>query len=184
MAIPQTVENLLKKRFNYPDRMIFAQVATLSENGPDLRTMGLFNIDDEGRLIFLTNTFSHKWTQISSHPKISVLLLNPEQNVQIIARGLAETMTPLTAPELSAFYWNLTPEGAKQTYALQDPENKYVPIIGKTTPSHPPKNFGIIRITPTIWEFLEMDLENYPASPRFRYIKTNTTWQEKRLNAI
>lgn len=182
--VPQQIKILLKTRFDYPSHIIIAQVATLSDSGPDLRSMGLFDIDEQGRLIFLTNTFSHKWTQLSSRPEISVLLLNLQQDTQIIGRGYAELLTKDSSPDLSELYWHRVPEGAKQTYAHENPENSYTELNTSFKISTPPKNFGIIRIAPKIWEFLDMDIQNYPASYRVRYEWNKTKWEETRLNAI
>lgn len=126
--IPQPINILLKNRFDYPNRTIIAQVATLSAHGPNLRSMGLFDIDVEGRLMFLTNAFSSKWSQLSMHPRISVLLLNLQQDTQVIVQGHAELLTPDSNPELAELYWHHVPEGAKQTYVHEKPESVYVAI--------------------------------------------------------
>ena len=182
--IPRPINTLLRSRFDYPKRIIIAQVATLSVSGPDLRSMGLFDIDAEGRLIFLTNTFSNKWSQLSLSLGISILLLNHAQDTQVIARGHVELLTLDSSPELSELYWHRVPEGAKQTYAHEKPESDYIAINISSTASHPPKNFGMIRITPNSWESLDINAKNYTASHRIRYDRDKTAWLKTRLNAI
>ncbi|MFI5342958.1 MAG: pyridoxamine 5'-phosphate oxidase family protein [Chlamydiales bacterium] len=181
--IPNDVEELLHNRFGYPN-IIIAQVATLSTHDPDIRSMGLFDIDIEGRLIFLTNRGSHKWTQLSQLPTIAVLLLNLKQDAQIIARGDAELLTLGSHRDLLEQYWLRTPHGAQLTYEHQHPEGEYVSLNISAAKGTAPDNFGIIRVTPTNWEILDMDVNNYPASRRICFDRHNKDWKKTRLNAI
>lgn len=185
MSIPEKIKTLFRERFGSPSGLIIAQVASIGNKSPDIRSMGLFDIDAKGVLIFLTNTFSNKWKQFLSCPEMAVLMLNRQQDTQVIARGQAELFTPLTAPELANKYWNLTPTEAKKAYAHANPESTYVRLVLSQIPASPPKNFGIICMKPVIWEFLDMDHEDYPSADRFRYTKTNDTdWRETRISAV
>lgn len=181
--IPNEVEKLLTDKFEYP-KIIIAQVATLSSNGSDIRSMGLFNIDDEGRMIFLTNRGSNKWTQLSIQPSISILMLNDKKDVQIIAKGQAELLTLDSHRDLLEHYWLRTPPQAQFTYLHQHPEGEYIPLNGTVDTKTPHKNFGVIRVTPMIWEILVFDADNYHSSFRCRYEKNDNNWTETRLNAI
>jgi pyridoxine/pyridoxamine 5'-phosphate oxidase len=181
--IPHEVEKLLYDHFEYP-KLIIAQVATLSVNGTDIRSMGLSDIDDEGRMIFLTNRGSHKWAQLSIHPAISILLLNLKQNVQIIARGQAELLTLESHSSLLEHYWLCTPRQAQFTFLHKHPEGEFIPLKGSLEITTPPENFGMIRVVPANWEILVIDSDNYHASPRFRFEKNDSNWHKTRLNAI
>lgn len=181
--IPKQVETLLYKHFGYP-KIIISQVATISKFGSDIRSMGLFNIDDEGRMIFLTNQGSHKWSQLLANPSISILMLNAKQDVQIIARGRAELLTHDSNPSLIEKYWIVTPQQAKVTYLHQDPEGEFDSLNNYPTTINLPQNFGVIQITPQFWETLVIDPETYHASNRFIFERKQNGWKEKRLNAI
>ena len=117
--IPDEIETLLTTRFDYPT-ILLAQVAT---DGPDLRTMGMFDIDTQGRPILLTNTASNKWSQLIQNLRLALLLFNKERDVQIIVRGKAELLTE--DKKVLEHYWTLTPLQAKVTYNHKDPEGEF-----------------------------------------------------------
>jgi pyridoxine/pyridoxamine 5'-phosphate oxidase len=183
MQIPDDIEKLLQNHFDYP-KVIIAQVATFEEQSPDIRSMGLFDIDSEGRLIFLTNSGSHKWAQLLRDLRVSVLLLNLKQNVQIIVRGSAELLTMGTSQDLLESYWLKVPHGAKLSYHQQFPEGKFVPLNINKASETAPDHFGVIRVKPTNWETLEIDDVYYPSSKRLFYKMAGGHWKKERLNAI
>ncbi len=183
MYVPADIKELLQNYFDYP-KVIIAQVATLEGGNPDIRSMGLFDIDGAGRLIFLTNCGSHKWTQLLGHSNVSVLLLSLKQDVQIIARGSAELLTMQNHGEQIESYWLKVPHGAKLTYHHRFPEREFVPLNTTLAFETAPEHFGIIRMTPTNWEALKMDEVYYPASRRLFYTLEGENWKKVRLNAI
>lgn len=182
MIIPTEIDQRLRRNFGYPARII-AQVATLSKIGPDLRSMGLYEIDAEGRLIFLSNRNSSKWKELSSQPAISALMLSSNLESQIIARGEAELLTLTTNPDLIERFWQQTPVQARLTY-LNKNEDHYVPLTAVEAPEHAPENFGIMRVKPNMWELLDVDFEHYHTSLRMIYTRDGDSWKATRINAI
>lgn len=181
--IPDGVRDLLLNRFDSSD-IIIAQVATLAGFNPDIRSMGLFDIDSEGRLIFLTNRGSHKWNQLSHNSASSVLLLNLKQDAQIIVRGHVDLLTLASHSELLEQYWLRTPQGAQHTYAHQNPEGEYISLNISTINTTPPDNFGMLQVKPTRWEILDVNVNNYPESRRICYEREGKYWKGSRINAI
>ncbi|MDP1834692.1 MAG: pyridoxamine 5'-phosphate oxidase family protein [Chlamydiales bacterium] len=182
MIIPTEIDQRLRRNFGYPARII-AQVATLSKIGPDLRSMGLYEVDTEGGLIFLSNRNSSKWKELVSQPTISALMLSSNLENQIIARGEAQLLTSTTNPDLIEKFWKQTPPQAKLTY-LNKNEDHYVPLTEVEPPEHAPENFGIIRIIPNMWELLDVDFEHYHSSLRMIYTLQSDGWKATRINAM
>jgi hypothetical protein len=63
----KTVE-LFKEHFSFPDKPLFASVATLQNQHPHIRTMRIYEFNQEGCPILLTHTGSNKQKDFLNHP--------------------------------------------------------------------------------------------------------------------
>ena len=136
--------------------------------------MDLYDFTDDGSLIFLTNTNSTKWNDLTQGSNIAVCLLNLERG-QIIVDGSALLQTSINNPFLAARYW--------ENYLDEYWRNFYLSLAPQLSAAQPkiPPSFGIIEIHPHSWEILEINLEDFLKGSRKKFQLQENKWIETKL---
>lgn len=94
-------------------------LATVSEDGPDLRTVVLRDLDaDSWTLTAYTDLRSAKASQLTANPQVSWLFYCPDERIQLRAYGVAAIAT--SGPEVETA-WDAMPAFSRQNYLLQEP---------------------------------------------------------------
>lgn len=169
LSCPILVLECLKKWFSYPQEMVHCQVATAAAGNPHIRTMGLYEITDEGALVFLTRNDTLKWHDLQQNPRAAVCMVNLEYG-QVVVEGLVDLKT-YRDPLVTLKYWNQMVPTIKKIY--QPPAN------GEMSDS-----FGVLFIQPNSWEVLEIYKEDYCKSRRKQFLPDQGTWQERNLTPV
>lgn len=90
-------------------------LATIGDNGPEVRTVVLRHSDPEARQISChTDRRSAKRSQIESHKRVSWLFYNPELKIQLRARG---KVTVHTDTDLAEQRWQRSSLSSRMCYA-------------------------------------------------------------------
>lgn len=167
MNIPQDVKDHLITWFNFPDSDIFCQVSTLANMQPHVRTMKLYDVSKNGTVIFITSTTTRKWKNLQSNPSIAICLFQTNKG-QVLIEGVATLHTKLDSPTITRHYWQQMPEEWRQFYLSHDTK----------TPSSDniPASFGVIEVTPSLWETLEINQKDYLKSIRKQYKMVVDIW--------
>lgn len=90
--LTKNFKHLLQSWFDFPKNKLFCQVSTVSNGQPHIRTMDLYDFTDDGSLVFLTSTYSKKWSDLEKQPYVTVCLLNLDV-CQITVEGSALLLT-------------------------------------------------------------------------------------------
>lgn len=173
IRIPETIKNYFTT-FNLQDTSIYAQIATHTPDELSIRTMRLFEYNNDSSLIFLTNTQSRKWQNLKADNNIAALFLDLSNNLQICVSGIAKLYSGKEEPLLALKYWAKIPRPARKTFfdaLYADWEDA-------------PDNFGIIMMIPHLWEVLEINIKDYKSSKCLRYALKNNAWVEEILKVI
>lgn len=172
--MPQAIKEYFSRASNLQDIPMYAQIATHAPDELSIRTMRLFEYENDGSLVFLTNTQSRKWQNLKIDNKIAALFLDLPHNVQICASGIAKLYSGKEEPLLGLKYWAKIPRDARKTYF----DMLYADL--ETAPD----NFGIIILTPHLWEILEINSQDYKMSKRIRYVLKENIWVEETLKLV
>jgi len=183
--VPFLILTTLKEKFAFPKQPLFGAVSTINMEGPILiphvRIMRIYDFTEEGQLILLTHTESHKWSEFSHHPHISIAMVSENKLTQIIVNGKLELATIGTSREQAKHYWTMVRPDVKKIY---DPSHKiggpYQNASALQTPSIVPETFGIARITPSFFEILHLD-SNYVESDRTQFQLKEGLWHRQRV---
>jgi len=129
---------------------------------PHIRTMDLYDLTNNGSLVFLTKTNSRKWNGLENQKNISVCMINLKMG-QVIAEGSALLQTTENNPSMTMHYW--------ENYLPQYWRDFYLSHITKNThrSSELPSLFGVIQIIPHTWEILEINTEDFLKGSRKNY---------------
>lgn len=167
-ACPTLVQECFEKWFSYPVQMVHAQVAT-SSGQPHIRTMDLYEITEEGTLVFLTRTDAVKWFDLTQNPRVAVCFVNLDYG-QIVVEGSVE-LKKKSDPKCMK-YWNAMEPSIRKIY---------LPYVdGEISES-----FGVIFIKPTSWEVLQIRKDDYCLSPRTKFTQDDQgNWQESMLTPV
>lgn len=164
------IKALLKDWFNFPKNKLFCQVSTVSNGQPHIRTMDLYDLTNDGSLVFLTKTNSRKWNDLANQKNISVCMINLEMG-QIIAEGSALLQTTENNPSMTKHYW--------ENYLPQYWQNFYLSHVTNNT--HPsseiPSTFGVIQMIPHAWEFLEINTKDFLKGSRKKLQLKEGSWE-------
>lgn len=177
--LPTRIREVFKERFQFPEKPLFASVATST---PSIRTMRLFDFDEKGRPLFFTHTGSKKWKEISKSPKISACIISEDKLLQLIFSGAALLENLNNPSDQHALLWKRVREDVKKIYDpnysvggnYKEPDN--LKIL-----KDPPSTFGVLRIIPSFWEILELK-EEYLDSLRTVFTKEGDVWKSQRMN--
>ncbi len=162
----QYIQSCLQKWFSFPENKLFCQVSTVAKNNPHIRTMDLYDITEDGRLIFLTDTSTQKWKDLQQCQNIAVCMLHLEYG-QIIVEGIAALKTSVNDSYSVSLYWH--------NFLDQYWRDFYVSRTVKTS-NNIPESFGLIEITPSIWEILEINPYDFLKSSRKQFKLMNGKW--------
>jgi pyridoxine/pyridoxamine 5'-phosphate oxidase len=177
-SIPKPIAELLNSEFA---SLPIAQVATVGEEGPVLRSMGMFALMDGAFPLFLTHCASHKWSQLGKNPQIALCFVNASKDKQILARGRALLHSEQSNRTLLEEYWQKVPSSVLSIYAQANVEGSYqdqiLPPVGVKVPS----NFGVIQVVPLFWEQLVFDPQNYANSVRIQHRYISNGWSTCRV---
>ena len=135
----------------------FVSMATLSEEGPDVRYVVLRKIDKEFNFYFFTDLRTSKVAQLNKDNRITLLFYHPGKRVQIKVTGLAEIHMN---DSLSQNFWSQVQGEAKKAYnsilaprsIIPDPSLAYQWSVEKDY-----HNFGLIKLIPLEIEGLQLN---------------------------
>ncbi|WP_231865862.1 pyridoxamine 5'-phosphate oxidase family protein [Legionella fallonii] len=162
-----TVKQYLHHWFAFPKNKLFAQVSTIHEQKPCIRTMDLYDVTSKGSLIFLTDTNSPKWSHLTRNPNIGICLLHREYG-QIIVEGSALLDTSVTNLSLATLYWENYLDDYWRRFYLSNSSN--------TTAHGIPSSFGIMHIIPKSWEILAFSTDDFLKGLRVKYQLHEGVW--------
>lgn len=74
--LPIELVELFKDHFAYPEKPLFGSVATIQNNSPRIRTMRIYEFNQDGCPILLTHTRSNKWKEFIKHPHVSINIVS------------------------------------------------------------------------------------------------------------
>jgi len=166
--LPELVHTALRKWFQFPHNEIYCQVATFTGVHPHIRTMMLYKVTEDGKLVFLTGTDTQKWRDLQDHDHVAVCLFNLEYG-QIIGEGTAVLKTNKKQADEAAQYWHLLSPAWRDIYRGDSAENLV------------PDSFGVIVVTPKRWEVLQLNKEKYLKSIRKEFVFEDGSWLMEEL---
>lgn len=167
------VKDYLCHWFSFPKGKVFAQVTTVMNQKPHVRTMDFYHLTPKGSLIFLTDTRSPKWIHLNHCTNVGVCFANPECG-QIIVEGTAILDTSQSNLPLASLYW--------QNYLDEYWRNYY--LSNSDSADGISLSFGIIRIIPTLWQILEINKNDFLKGSRTNYEFQNGSWFKNQLPLI
>lgn len=162
----QYIRNRLKAWFSFPQNKLFCQVSTTTNKISHIRTMDLYEVTDNGELIFLTDTNTRKWLDLEVCPNIAVCILHLDYG-QIIAEGEAVLKTAKTDYTTVNLYW--------QNFLDQYWRDFYLSRVTDSSEKIP-ASFGVIAVTPCRWEVLEFNKDDFLQSSRKQFELKQGTW--------
>lgn len=174
------IKNLLQSWFSFqswsihPQNIIFCQVSTISNDTPHLRTMGLYDITDDGCLVFVTETSTRKWHDLQGCKNIAIAILHAEHG-QIIVEGEAMLTTSKNSYKTASFYWYEYLEQYWRDFYLSRSPNATDEI---------PSSFGVIVVKPYLWEILEINKHDYLLSSRKQFRLIDQNWTEHNVDPV
>lgn len=180
--LPTELAELFKEHFSFPDKPLFGSVATLQNQYPRIRTMRIYEFNQEGCPILLTHTGSNKWKDFLNQPQVSINIVSESKLQQIIVSGHLLLDTPKSAYDKAQRYWNMVRSDVKKIY---DPahriEETYIESNELTVPQEAPNTFGIVSVIPNFWETLQLENE-YVKSHRYQFHFKEDFWQKQRIH--
>lgn len=184
--LPKEVSIVFEEYFGFPKQPLFGVVATICmDNGmtvPQVRTMRIYDFDQDGCPILLTHVLSHKWQELINHPYLSINMVSDNKLTQVIVCGKVQLDTPQTAPERAKRYWSLIRPDVKKIYCQDYAIGQaYRETQNLTIPLDAPNSLGIARLSPNFWEILKLNPE-YVESNRNQFHLNNGEWQGRRIH--
>ncbi len=169
------VKQHLHHWFAFPKNKLFAQVTTINDRQPCIRTMALYALTSKGSLIFLTDTKSPKWHHLTHNPNVAICLLHHEYG-QIIIEGVARLDTSLSNLTLATLYWD--------NYLDDYWRHFYLSNSCGATPNRVPSSFGILQIVPKSWEILTFNTDEFLKGSRIKYQLQEGVWIQSNLSLL
>jgi len=139
----EKIYTILKERFSFPDKLLFANVATQSEIGPNIRTMRIYGMNEDGSLILITKTMANKWKELQENSLIALSIVSEDRSLQLICRG--HVLLENGPSPQAEVYWELIRPDLRETYERM--ENSAIP-----------PTFGLVTVRPYFWEILELKI--------------------------
>lgn len=181
MPVESEIAQVFQKHFLFPHKPLFGAVATVCGDQPRVRTMRVYDFDQDGSLILTTHTDSNKWKDFTSTPKVSVVFVTENHQVQVIVNGNLRLETATSADTAIKEYWDQVRTDVKKIY---DPHYVVGGVYQKgaqlCVPPTPPSTFGVASVIPTFWEILHLDSE-YTHSQRYQFSLCQGNWQKQRV---
>jgi len=180
--LPVELAELFKDHFAYPEKPLFGSVATTQNQSPRIRTMRIYEFNQDGCPILLTHTESNKWKEFRNHPQVSINIVSESKLLQIIISGHLILDTSKSACEIAKRYWKMVRLDVKKIY---DPHHKieeaYFESDDLLIPQELPNTFGIAHVIPDFWEALHLESE-YTKSRRYQFHLKEGSWQKQRIH--
>lgn len=180
--LPPELAELFKDQFSFPDKPLFGSVASIHNHSPRVRTMRIYEFNQEGCLILTTHTGSNKWKEFVSNPQVSINIVSENKLLQIIVSGHLLLNTAESKPEMAQRYWGMLRPDVKKIY---DPKCKikedYSEPDELIIPQEVPHAFGIVCVVPAFWETLHLESE-YLNSHRYQFHLKEDSWQKQRVH--
>lgn len=179
---PHHIVRLLEEKYNFPSYPLFGVVATRTNEGVNCRTMRIYDLDEQGRLILLTHTGTKKWKEMRACPVLSICLVSNDKLTQVIVSGNVTLETKKEAPQKAERYWGQIREDVKMNYdPVRAPDLPFGEYPHLKAPDEVPETSGIVTVHPDFWESLELVLP-YTASSRFHYRPAPQGWTKEKMN--
>lgn len=180
--LPIELAELFKEHFDYPEKLLFGSVATIQNNYPRIRTMRIYEFNQDGCPILLTHTKSNKWKDFINHRQVSINIVSEGKLLQIIVSGHLVLDTSESAYETAKRYWNMVRSDVKKIY---DPNHKIEEVYCESgnliISEEPPNTFGIACVLPSFWEVLHLESE-YTKSRRHQFHLKEGSWKKQRIH--
>jgi pyridoxine/pyridoxamine 5'-phosphate oxidase len=188
MQWPDEIYNLAKTTFGSETFSAYGQLSTVNDEGqPSVRTVHIHLIDHPTQgLLISTNIKSEKWTDIKKNPRVAGCFWNPDNNIQIRFQGIADLITEKNSDfkDLVHSMWKKIRPEVRLTYHLDE---QGIPFDTKNPTQDPDqysKNYGLVLITPTLWDIFENNSENYRLGKRWIYRLKNNKWKWREANSL
>ncbi|SFR49546.1 Pyridoxine/pyridoxamine 5'-phosphate oxidase [Robiginitalea myxolifaciens] len=168
----QIIESLTEavKQSDHPWRT--GSLATQGlDNMPRQRTIVLREFDpDSVRLCFYTDSRSKKMVHIKEDKRVSLLLYNPKELVQLRLEGIAIKESD---EKQNARRWAAIPESSRKDYITHIAPGSEIPGPDSVEYLHDEKFFASIYIQPHKIEYLQLKRPNHL---RVRYSREGDVW--------
>ena len=177
--LPTEIVELFKDNFSFPDKPLFGSVATIQNQYPCVRTMRIYEFNQEGCPILLTHTGSNKWKAFLNHPQVSISIVSESKLLQIIVSGHLILDTLESACDKAQRYWSFVRSDVKKIY---DPAHNigeaYFEPNELAISQDAPNTFGIVCVIPNFWETLQLE-NDYVKSHRYQFHLKEDYWQKQ-----
>lgn len=141
------------------------------DNMPRQRTIVLREFDpDLVRLCFYTDSRSKKMIHIKEDKRVSLLLYNPKELLQLRLEGIAVKETD---PGKNARRWAAIPETSRKDYITQQAPGSEIPGPDSVEYLQEEKYFASVYIQPHKVEYLQLKRPNHL---RVRFSKDKEEW--------
>lgn len=174
--LPLPIKKCFDTWFSAPNPEINCQIATIMGETPHIRTMKLYELTQEGHLVFVTSTDTRKWGDLQKNPRVSVCIFNPTFG-QLMMEGSTTLLTHKDSPLEIKTYWQMLPAYWQNFYWAKTP-----PMIPPKTEI--PDSFGVIIMKPESWESLEICHDDYLKSKREHFVWTGESWLNHDLSPV
>ncbi len=179
MVVPEAIKTCFREKFGFPDAPLIGQVATVTPDGPTIRSMRMYQFNEAGQLIFMSHRHSHKWRQLVQDPKLAICFVSSDLLTQVTVKG--DVTLKQGTPDLQS-YWENVRLDVRKIYDNYDVEGPFTGVKDLTPPKLCPDSFGLILVNPTKWELLELSPSDYPASNRTVFHLEHGKWSDQRVN--
>ncbi|MBS4168991.1 hypothetical protein [Parachlamydia sp. AcF125] len=182
LYLPIELVELFKDLFAYPEKPLFGSVATIQNHCPRIRTMRIYEFNQDGCPILLTHTGSNKWKEFVNQPQIFINIVNESKLLQIIVSVQLVLDTSESAYETAKRYWNMVRSDVKKIYDLKHKiEEAYCEFDDLIIPEETPNTFRIACAVPSFWEALHLESE-YTKSHRYQFYLKEGSWLKQRIH--
>lgn len=167
----------IKSMLSDPARPAHAQVATVADGKPQVRTVRLFYAEPPGCLSFSTSTLSSKWSQLKADPALAGCLLDRASNVQYRFWGAADLVEAGTrgGDDLIAWHWRrLSPALRATAWVIY---NRLLGLQSEALDVEAPcPGEAVVLCRPTRWDIFKLDSPNFDKSWRRIARLENGSW--------
>jgi pyridoxine/pyridoxamine 5'-phosphate oxidase len=187
MVAPDNIKKLIIDTFSDKDNSAYGQVATVSGDLPQVRTVHIHYIKEYDALAFNGHINSSKWRELQENPKLSGCYFDMMQMIQFRWDARA-TLIDSSHKEYTALLdkmWLSMREEVRSAYWL---EHKNIPFseaeehkfnLEERTP-----NLGTILCKPTLWNVYELNPEFYPKGKVTIYKLEDQNWVSKEVSIL
>lgn len=186
----QELQKLVRKELSAAERPIYAQIATVSENGePRARTVHLRYLDSYHSPGFVCHIDSPKWHELQHKPVLAGCWFDPEKRYQMRWRGFVECIAPDQASvkqfTLLDNLWSQIRPDVRLSYWLDElgvEATQLERARGHFDERSP--HFGCVICRPTVWDCYLLGEGPYYEGERFIFEERNGTWHKAPVSLI